>query len=132
MHLYICIYLHILIFLYITCLYILVHINISHKRTHLRTILTKKIRTNEAERSKRGMQLPSVWNFLCCTFTLSWVTWRWENMDYYFFRMLRLSSLCLTSMARASEECWVEMISPPGWGLIPKISQSSGGGIKRN
>lgn len=30
MHLYICIYFHILIFLYITCLYILVHINISH------------------------------------------------------------------------------------------------------
>lgn len=49
----------------------------------LKAILTKKIVSNETEKSKEWMELPNGWKFLCCTLSRS--IWRRENMGYCYF-----------------------------------------------
>lgn len=59
------------IFMYI---YTYIYIKNMHENTFelipLKAILTKKIISNEAEKSKEWMELPNGWKFLCYTLTL--------------------------------------------------------------
>lgn len=66
LHTYLCIDTYIYIYIYIK--------KNMHKNTFelipLKTILTKKIITNEAEISKERMELPNGWKFLCYPYSL--------------------------------------------------------------
>lgn len=68
----------------------------------LKTILTKKIITNEAKTSKERMELPNGWKFLCNPYSLEYLQVR-KHGSLFFFKMIGLCSLFLIFIARVGE-----------------------------